>query len=645
MDIILASQSPRRKELLRRIVPEFRVVPSGFDEASLEEKDPLRFAIAAAEAKAVDVGERFPSALVIAADTVVNLGPEILGKPKGTAQARQMLAKLSGSRHRVITAVTLFKKDEAKMATGYAISRVTFRELTPEQIEAYLERGEYLDKAGSYAVQEIGDTFVERLDGDYDNVVGLPVKCVKRMLDEFLPPEHSVTITDIALPHDWGVGRIDRAVIFVPGAVLGDKVRVAVARAERRHLFGRVLRVEEKSPWRAAPECPHFGVCGGCSFQDLVYAKQLEIKENYLVRTLERIGRVRLDGVERGTIVPSPTPYFYRNKMEYAFTGPAGHVRLGLRERASPLDQYNKGAAVLEVCPIFSPAAAAIFPVFAELASSTGLAAYDPMARTGFFRNLVLREAKATGEILAVLVTRSGERLDLDGLAARLQSEAQGPDSMSKVKSFWSVENDRVSDVVDYVGKKQIFGEPAIEEHLGGLRLKIYPESFFQPNPAGAAILYAGIVDEARRLGARRALGLYCGSGSIELSLARAVDEVVGIDSEPANILAAGENARLNGIANCRFIQGRVEAVLRDSAIGGFDLLVIDPPRAGISGKGLKHILRLNIPHMIYVSCNPGAFSRDIRLLVDHGYRLRRLGCFDFFPQTPHLETIGVLAR
>jgi len=639
MDIILASQSPRRKELLRRIVPEFRVVPSDFDEAAIREPDPLRFAIAAAEAKARDVGEKFPSALVIAADTVVNLGREILGKPKDIDTARRMLGKLSGSRHRVITAVILFKKDEDRLVTGYAISRVTFRELTLEQIESYLASGEYLDKAGSYAVQEIGDTFVERLDGDYDNVVGLPVRCVRKMLDEFTPPEHSVTITDVALPHDWGVGRIDRAVIFVPGAVLGDKVRVAVAKKERRHLFGRVIRVEERSPYRAEPQCPHFGVCGGCSFQNLGYAKQLEVKESYLVRTLERIGGVKLDGVEKDPIVASPTPYFYRNKMEYAFTGPAGQVRLGLRERASPLDLYKKSTAVLAVCPIFSPSAAELFPIFAGFASSAGLAAFDPMVRTGFFRNLVLRESKANGELLAVLVTRSGERLELESLAESLAAAAP------QVKGLWSVENDRVSDVVDYTGKKHISGERAIEESLGGLRLRIYPESFFQPNPAGAAILYAGIVDEARRLGARRALGLYCGSGSIELSLARAVGEVVGVDSEPANILAAGENARLNEIANCRFIEGRVEAVLREAAFGGFDLLVIDPPRSGISGKGMKQILGLDIPNMIYVSCNPGAFSRDLRLLLDHGYRLRKLGCFDFFPQTPHLESLAVLSR
>ncbi len=639
MDIILASQSPRRKELLRRIVPEFRVVPSNFDETTILEKDPLLFAIAAAAAKARDVGEKYPSALVIAADTVVNLGREILGKPADLAQARQMLEKLSGSRHRVITAVSLFKKDEERLETGYAITRVTFRELTAGQIDAYLETGEYRDKAGSYAVQEIGDTFVERLDGDYDNVVGLPVRCLEKLLDEFQPPEHLVAITDVALPHDWGVGRLDRTVIFVPGAVLGDTVTVAVARAEKRHLFGRLIRVEEKSPFRAAPECPHFGVCGGCSFQDLDYAKQMEVKEGYLVRTLEKIGGVRLDGVERDPIAASPTPYFYRNKMEYAFTGPAGQVRVGLRRRASPLDRYAKEAVALGVCPIFSPAAAGLFPIFSGFADATGLAAYEPMARTGYFRNLVLREAKSTGEILAVLVTRSGQRLDLDRLAGRLSAEAPA------VKSLWWVENDRVSDVVDYAGKKHISGESAVEERLAGLRLRIHPESFFQPNPAGAAILYSRIVDEARRLGARRALGLYCGSGSIELSLARSVDEVVGIDSEPANILAAGENARLNEIDNCRFIEGRVEEVLRETALGAFDLLVIDPPRSGISGKGMKQILGLDIPNMIYVSCNPGAFSRDIRLLLDKGYRLRQLGCFDFFPQTPHLESLAVLSR
>jgi 23S rRNA (uracil1939-C5)-methyltransferase len=639
MNIILASRSSRRKELLGRIVAEFRVVPSDVDESAIVEQDPLRFAVAAAEAKARDVGEKHAAALVIAADTVVSLGSEILGKPRDAGEARQMLEKLSGSRHRVITAVALFKKDEDKLATGYEITRVVFRTLTPAQIDDYLATGDFMDKAGSYAVQEVGDAFVEKLSGDYDNVVGFPLKCVRRMLERFLSPEHVVSITDVALPHDWGVGRIDNRVTFVPGVVLGDLVSVTIERVERRHQFARPIRVEQPSPYRAAPECPHFGVCGGCSFQDLSYSKQLELKENYLLRTLERIGRVSLEGVELDPIVPSPSPYAYRNKMEYAFTGPAGQVRLGLRQRASPLERYERRTASLTVCPIFSPVVSELFSIFTEFADHAGLPAYNPMKREGFFRNLVLREGKNTGETMALLVTRSGQRLDLDGLATAVAVRAP------RVRSLWWVENDRVSDVVDYAGKRHVGGEQVIEERLGGLRLRITPESFFQPNPGAAEILYGRIVAQAQSIEARRALGLYCGSGSIELSLGRVVHEVVGVDSEQMNIRAAEDNGRLNDVRNCRFIEGRVETTLRRPDIGSFDLLVIDPPRAGISEKGMRQILGLGVPSLMYVSCNPAAFSRDVRLLVDHGYRLLKLGGFDFFPQTPHLEILGILAR
>ena len=140
-------------------------------------------------------------------------------------------------------------------------------------------------------------------------------------------------------------------------------------------------------------------------------------------------------------------------------------------------------------------------------------------------------------------------------------------------------------------------------------------------------------------------LGLYCGSGSIELSISRAAGEVVGIDSEIANITAARENASLNGIENCRFIEGRVERVLREESFAGYDLLILDPPRAGISPKGLRQIIGLDIPNIIYVSCNPAAFARDLGFLGKYGYRLRKLGSYDFFPHTPHLESLGILAR
>lgn len=184
-DLILASASPRRRELLKRIVPAFRVVPSRADETSVRETDPVRFAVAAALLKAREVGERNPASLVLAADTVVSLEGEIFGKPADREEARATLKKLSGRRHRVITGVALYRKDEGRSLTGHEESRVRFRSLDDRAIEGYLDTDNHVDKAGSYAIQEVHDAFVEELDGDYENVVGFPLRLVWKMLGRF----------------------------------------------------------------------------------------------------------------------------------------------------------------------------------------------------------------------------------------------------------------------------------------------------------------------------------------------------------------------------------------------------------------------------------------------------------------------------
>jgi len=184
-DLILASASPRRRALLESLAPRFRVVPSRADEASVQETDPVRFAVAAALLKARDVGERNPASLILAADTVVSLEGEIFGKPANRDEARATLKKLSGHRHRVITGVALFRKDEERRLTGYEESLVRFRGLDDRAVEGYLDTEDHVDKAGSYAIQEVNDAFVEELVGDYDNVVGLPVRLVAEMLGKF----------------------------------------------------------------------------------------------------------------------------------------------------------------------------------------------------------------------------------------------------------------------------------------------------------------------------------------------------------------------------------------------------------------------------------------------------------------------------
>ncbi len=638
-DIILASRSPRRQELLRKIVTHFQVVPSKVDEENFWEEDPVRFALHAAEAKARVVAEKFPSALIIGADTLVCLEKEILGKPKDRSEAREMLKKLSGQRHSVITGVALYKKDEDRLLTDCEISYVCFRPLSEQEIESYLATGDFADKAGGYAIQEVGDAFVEKLEGDYDNVVGLPVRRVKRMLAEFLSPEHVVTITDIAFPNDWGVATIDKVVTFVPGTIVGDKVMIRIVRKKKKHFFGRLVKLDSPSPYRVEPECPHFGECGGCSFQNLAYSEQLELKENYLLRTLQRIGKIETSGLEKEPIIPSPDIFFYRNKMEFAFGGESQRVFLGLRHRTSPVEKSTKITVELKKCLIFSPAAEEIFPFVADFAKETGLSSYNPSRREGYLRNLVLREGKASGDIMAILVTKSGGSPEAWRLAERLDRR------VSRLKSFWWVGTDRVSDVVDFAVKKHISGQEFIEDTVGGFRFRIYPESFFQPNPKAAEILYNKIAAEAKARRSRKVLGLYCGPGSIEIFLSRTAEEIVGVDSEPMNIATAWENCRMNGIPNCRFIEGRVERVLKEGNFRGFDLVVLDPPRAGLSNNALKHITALDIPAIIYVSCNPAALARDLSLFAQQGYRLQKLCSFDFFPHTPHLESLAVIVK
>lgn len=635
-DVVLASASPRRRELLKHIFPEFRVIPSTVDESSIGEADPVRFAMAAAEAKARDVAEAHPGALVIGADTIVCLDREIFGKPVDRPHAEDMLKRLSGRRHRVITGVALFRKDDDNLVVSYEITYVVFRPLTEADISSYLDGQSFGDKAGSYAVQEIGDAFVEKIEGDYDNIVGFPVGRVRRMLKEFAAPVADLEVAGIDFPGPWAFADADGAKVLVPGAVPGDRVKGRLV--WRKPRAAKIIRIESPSPDRVEAPCPHFGACGGCAFQNFRYARQLEIKRAYFEKTLRAGDAVGLNSAVWEPILPSPDLFGYRNKMEFAFGGTAGAITLGLRGRSLPFFRLHKRTVALDRCLIFGEAAERIFPAAREFADATGLQPYDPLSQKGFFRNLVLREAKSTGEILAVLVTRSGG-IDAGRWAAQLMGR------VPQVKSAWHAENDRVADMVDFQDARHAGGSAFIEEELNGLRFRIDPSSFLQPNPGAAALFYERVASAARESGIKRALGLFCGQGTIELALARSVREVIGIDSDPRNIRSAQANARLNGIENVKFIEGLVEKAVDGRALGDFDLVVLDPPRIGLHPEALTRVLGLRIPRLIYMSCNPASLARDLGFLGAGGYRLERVVCADFFPHTPHMEGLAFLRR
>jgi 23S rRNA (uracil1939-C5)-methyltransferase len=637
-EIVLASASPRRRELMARVAPDFRVAPTGVDESAISEKDPLAFAIAAAVLKARTAAETFPEAVVIGADTVVALGLRILGKPADQDEARAILRALSGRRHRVITGLAFYSKAEDRLLTGYDLTYVTFRNLSDEMIEDYLSQGTFLDKAGAYAVQEIGDAFVARLNGDYDNVVGFPVEKVRRLLARFLAPSFSVEIEDVDFPSSDGTAWAGDRKLLVPGAVPDEVVRVQVVGDRGAAQVAEVVRLESPSRRRAVPRCPHFGPCGGCLFQHVDYGTQLELKERYLRRTLEEAGVPDVAAAMR-PIAASPALYGFRNKMEFAFGEKFGELALGLREKATSSRQTYRRTLPVGECPIFGPAVGRIFPVFLDFARQSGLEGFEPATRKGHLRHLVLREGKRTGELMVVLVTAELPEIDLTPLAGRLAAAEPA------LRSFIHVTSGRGSDLVEFERMRLVAGIPFIEDKMAGLTFRIYPPSFFQTNTAGAELLYGRIGEESSLSKASRVLGLYCGSGAIEVSLAASVGKVTGIDSSAANIANAVENALVNRIDNIEFVPGTVEALLAGDRREPADLVIVDPPRVGLTGKALRRTIDLGAPAIAYVSCNPRSLGRDLRGLLEAGYKVASLSPFDFFPHTPHLETLAMLFK
>lgn len=639
MKVILASESPRRIKLLKRIVRSFSVIPSGLDENRIEEKDPTAFALKAAEAKVRAVAENNPEELVIAADTVVAVDGLALGKPADRQQAEQMLTRLSGRTHEVITAVSLYHKLEDRLLSDYETSRVTFRPLTPEDIKNYLDRNTYRDKAGSYAIQEVRGLFLEKLEGDYDNVVGLPVRLVRRLINKFQERKTRVEIDDFLLSEAAGLGRDQGQTFAVPGAYPGDLAEISYLPSRRPVITSRLLEIIRPGPARQQAACPHFGRCGGCSFQDLSYPEQLRQKEKHLREVLKPHFSSNYRYLEIEEILPSPAQYFYRNKMEFSFGQSGREIFLGLREKTLPGRRpHGKKVVPLEVCHLSTPLTEKIFRAVCDLASKTGLPAFDLESKKGYFRHLVIREGKRTGELMLLLVTTSQAEAEAEEFTAAILAAAP------ELTSFWWVENDRISDVVALEKTRLVYGREAIEEKLLNFRFRIYPGSFFQTNPLAAEMVYARIQEEARRLRTQSALGLYCGSGAIEICLSKAAAEVVGVDWDPANIRTANENLAGNNVKNVCFKESSVEEALPEISRGSFDLLLIDPPRAGLSPRSLKQIVGLKIPALIYVSCNPATLARDLKILADSGYKINRLTPVDFFPHTPHLEVIAYLS-
>jgi 23S rRNA (uracil1939-C5)-methyltransferase len=431
-----------------------------------------------------------------------------------------------------------------------------------------------------------------------------------------------------------GVARLGGFVVFVRRGLPGDRVRARVTKVKRSHAEALATEVVTPGPQRVEAPCAHVPACGGCRFQDLAYEAQLAQKQLQVRDALQRLAGIPEPPLE--PILPcEPEIFHYRNKLEYSFTQTEAGPALGFH-RAGRWDE------VLEIdrCWLTDDLGNRIRDAVRDWAREEGLEPYSQADGSGYLRHLVVREGRNTGQALVQLVTAQGERFETGYLVEVLRR-------FPEVRSIhWAV-NDTPAEVTN-LPTRLLWGEEWIEEELRGLRFRVRPNAFLQTNTAMAERLYGLAAEAAQLTGGETVWDLYCGIGTIGLSLAGDALTVWGIEVSEESVACALENAELNGVANAAFFAGNVGQVVDEllERSGPPDVVVVDPPRAGLAGKALRRLGRIEAPRLVYVSCNPTTLAGDAKVLrEEHGYELLRATPVDMFPHTPHVECVALLER
>jgi len=414
-------------------------------------------------------------------------------------------------------------------------------------------------------------------------------------------------------------------VVFVDGGFPGDLVRARVHQRKRSYAQARATALLEPGFDQVAPLADH----PGAPWQVLSYERQLEVKQQQVDEALRRIGK--LDGFTLEPIIPAVAQWRYRNKLEYSFgTGEDGTLLCGFHAPGSWERIHH-----VEDCLLASEPANQVRRDVLEFCRAAGLEAFDRRSGSGFLRNLVVREARHSGQLLLRLVTSQGE-LDAEALAGAVRCHGL----------LWT-HTDARSETTAGGRTELIAGVATLDERIGQLELRISPEAFFQTNTEMAERLYELIVESAALRGWECVYDLYCGIGSIGLSLAPRAGTIHGLEVVEEAVADAIANARLNEITNASFYAGDVRLALGElvARAGRPDLVVVDPPRAGLSQKIVRRLIEASPKRIVYVSCNPTTLAPNAAQLVEAGWRLERVTPVDMFPQTPHIECVAVLSR
>ena len=438
--------------------------------------------------------------------------------------------------------------------------------------------------------------------------------------------------------------------VIVKNAIMGQKVSAAVNKVRKGKCEGRLLEILEKSALELPePGCVHYGICGGCTFQSLPYEEQLKMKEKQVKDLIDAVITEENKGYEFLPIKASPRPKAYRNKMEFSFGDEYkdGPLALGMHKRGSFYDIVNVGE-----CQIVDEDFRRVLKITLEYFKEKQIPFYHKLRHTGYLRHFLVRKAAKTGEILVDLVTTtqmeelSGENESalLEGWVKKLCEEKYD----GVLKGILHTKNDSVADTIKNEGTDILFGQDFFYEELLGLKFKITPFSFFQTNSLGAEVLYQtarefigdALDDEANQT----VFDLYSGTGTIAQILSPVAKKVIGVEIVEEAVVAARENAALNGLTNCEFIAGDVLKVI-DTIGEKPDYIVLDPPRDGIHPKALEKIIRYNVPQMVYISCKPTSLARDLEVLQARGYQVKKVQCVDMFPATGNVETVVLLSQ
>lgn len=442
---------------------------------------------------------------------------------------------------------------------------------------------------------------------------------------------YTVAIRDLGV-HGEGIGSVDGFTVFVPGALPGETVTVKITLLKKSYALGKLLSIEQESPFRMVPECSVYENCGGCQLSHLAYEGQLDMKYRRVKDVIERIAGESGDLVK--PVLPAVHPFAYRNKMA---------VPAGLVKGKAALGCYRQGShdiIPVSSCAIQKEENNRLLQFARRFIEKYGISVYDEKTRKGSLRHVMGRVGD-DGKEMVVLVTASETLPEEERWVEEIKKE------LPEVVSLWHNIQSKPGNTILGAKIRHLWGRETLTASLCGLRFEVSPYSFFQVNKEQAEILYEKALAYADLKGGETVIDAYCGTGTISLCLAKKAKRVIGIEIVKPAIEDAKKNAKKNHMGNTEFYAADAGKLMPQLYRKGLvpDVIVMDPVRAGCSEEVLKAAAGMNPKRIVYVSCNPATFARDAKILKSEGYEIKEIQPVDMFPQTMHVETVALLCR